>query len=285
MYYLLLFILYPLSLLPFGVLYLLSDMGYLLLYHVFSYRKQLVYNNLKHAFPNKTDAELKTIRKKFYRSFCDQWVETIKLLSISEKSLNKRIKGNWSVFHELHQEGKNTYALLGHSFNWEWANVVCQYNCEQVFAGVYMPQKSAGFDKLMQRIRTSGGGWQISMKAKRGFQQLNDVQYIVGLMADQNPPIVKAATWHRFMHREAPFFNGPEVLAKRAGAAVVFAGIKKVKRGYYEITLHKITDDATTLPNGELMQQYVSFMEGQLNAQPENWLWTHRRWKHQRSSL
>ncbi|MBW7912282.1 MAG: lysophospholipid acyltransferase family protein [Taibaiella sp.] len=270
------------SLLPLRILYLLSDGMYLLLYYVIGYRKQLVLDNLRHAFPLKTQEEIHTICKKFYRNFCDQWTETLKLLSISQHELNRRIRGNWEVFHQLHKEGLNTYALLGHTFNWEWANVACQYNCKQQFAGVYMPQKSDAADKLLNKIRSRSGAWLISMKAKRGFERLNNVHYIVGLIADQNPPAVKAATWYNFMHREAPFFNGPEVLAKRANAAVVFAGIKKIRRGYYEIVLTKYTDNAAALPKGEIMQAYVRFMEEQIKGQPENWMWTHNRWKHSR---
>ncbi len=282
MYYLLLFILYPLSLLPLRILYVLSDGMYLLLYYAIGYRKQLVMDNLRHAFPEKTEQEIQTICQKFYRSFCDQWTETLKLLSISEQELNRRIRGNWEVFHQLHEQGRNAYVLLGHTFNWEWANVACQYNCRQQFAGVYMPQKSKAADRLLNKIRSRSGAWLISMKAKRGFERLNNVQYIVGLIADQNPPVVKAATWHDLMNREAPFFNGPEVLAKRANAAVVFAGIKKIRRGHYEIVLEKFADDAATLPKGEMMQAYVRFMEEQIKAQPENWMWTHNRWKHSR---
>lgn len=282
MYYLLLFILYPISLLPLRVLYILSDVMYILLYHITGYRKPLVTDNLRQAFPAKTEEEIQSISKKFYRNFCDQWTETLKLLTISEQELNKRIKGNWEVFHQLNNEGRNTYALLGHTFNWEWANVACQYNCRQQFAGVYMPQTNRATDRLLNRIRSRSGAWLISMKAKRGFQRLDNVQYIVGLIADQNPPVVKAATWYNFMHREAPFFNGPEVLAKKAKAAVVFAGIKKIKRGHYEIVLERFADDITALPKGEMMQAYVRFVEKQINEQPENWMWTHNRWKHSR---
>lgn len=280
MYYLLLFILYPISILPFRVLYVLSDVAYAFLYYIMRYRKAVVTDNLRNAFPNKTLEELKLIEKKFYRSFCDQWLETVKLLSISEHSLNKHITGNWEVFDDLYKDGKNCYAILGHTFNWEWANVVCQYNCEQQFIGVYMPQHSKSFDRLLQHIRTRSGAWQISMKAKKAFVRLNDVQHIVGLIADQNPTNIKHAYRHTFMNREVPFFKGPEQLATRAKAAVVFAGIKKVKRGYYEIHLQKFCDDASLLQSGDVMSAYVQFMEQQLHAQPENWMWTHKRWKH-----
>src|SRR6476620_4991534 len=101
MYYLLLIVLYPIALLPLRVLYLLSDVFFFVLYYLLDYRKQLVYDNLKHAFPDKTDKELKSIRRKFYRSFCDQWIETLKLLTITEKELNKRLTSNWELLHQL----------------------------------------------------------------------------------------------------------------------------------------------------------------------------------------
>jgi KDO2-lipid IV(A) lauroyltransferase len=283
MYYLLLAVLYPLSLLPLRVLYLLSDMIFVLAYHITGYRKAVVLDNLHHAFPGKTDTEIKHTCKQFYRSFCDQWIETLKLLSISEKELNRHMQGNWEVFRELDAAGKDAYALLGHTFNWEWANVACQYNMPQQFAGVYMPLKNQPFDRLMQKVRTRGGGWLISMMARKsGFQRLNDVRYVVGLIADQNPSDIQHAAWLPFLHREAPFFRGPEQLARRAKAAVVFAGIKRINRGYYQVQLTKITDDASQTSTGEIVQKYVSFMEEQIHEQPENWLWSHRRWKYSR---
>ena len=282
MYYLILILLYPLSLLPLGCLYVISDLLYVFVYKIGDYRKKITLDNLRHAFPEKSERELIGIMHRFYRNFFDQVVELIKLLSISEKELSRRVKGNWEVFKELSDEQRNTYALLGHTFNWEWVNVACQYHTEQQFAGVYMPVNSNAMNRLMTRMRTRGGGWLISMKAKKGFQRLNGVKYIVGLIADQNPSNLNGALWLPFMNREAPFFTGPEMLAKRAKAAVVFAGIKYVKRGYYEVNLQLVSKDASTLPPQELIKKYVAFMELQLQEQPENWLWTHKRWKYKK---
>lgn len=280
MYYVLLILLYPLALLPLGVLYILSDVAYVLMYYVVGYRKKVVLSNLQHAFPEKSAAEINDIMQGCYRNFCDQWIETLKLLTITPQQLNKRITANWEVFHQLNEEGLNTYALLGHTYNWEWANVACQYNNRQQFAGVYMPVKNKGFDRLMLRLRSRGGGWLISMKAKKGFQRLNGVRYIVGLIADQNPSNLQTAQWLPFMHRMAPFFKGPDQLARRARAAVVFVGIQKLRRGHYHIDLQLVSKDASQMGEG-IMPAYAAFMERQLRAQPENWMWTHKRWKHQ----
>jgi KDO2-lipid IV(A) lauroyltransferase len=256
---------------------------YLMVFYIVQYRKTLVLEHLRYAFPKKSAEELISIRKEFYKNFCDQWIETLKLLSISEKELNERIKGNWEVFHRLYDEGRNAYAMLGHTFNWEWANVACQYNVKQQFAGFYMPVDNGAINKLMIKTRTRSGAWLISMKAKKAMQRLQNARYIVGLVADQNPSEIQHAAWLRFMNREAAFFNGPEKLARRAHAAVVFAGIKKVKRGYYKVELRLIANDASKTEQDDILQQYVAFMEEQILEQPANWLWTHRRWKYKRA--
>ncbi len=280
-YYLLLILLYPFSLLPLRILYIFSDVAFLFLYYLPGYRKELVRRNLMQAFPEKTADEIAHIMRLFYRSFADQWIETLKLLSISPKELGRRVSGNWEVFRELNGRRKNTYVLLGHTFNWEWANVACQHQAPQQFAGVYLPLTSKPFDRLMRKIRTRGGGWLISMKALRaGLLQVKDVRHIIGMIADQNPSVTEVALWLPFLNRDAPFFRGPGQMAVRAKGAVVFAGIRKVKRGYYHVTLETVTEDASQTAPGEIIRQYVAFMERQIILQPENWLWSHNRWKH-----
>lgn len=281
MYYLILILLYPVSLLPLSVLYLLSDLVFVILYHVIGYRKGVVDENLRHAFPEKSQEELKRIRKQFFKNFCDQWIETLKLLSISKAELDRRFTGNWEVFQQLGKEGKNTYAILGHTFNWEWANVACQYHTPQQYACVYLPLSNTAFDRVMLRIRSRSGALMVSMKAlKSGLAKLRDTQHILALAADQNPSEPELAEWISFMNREAPFFRGPEQMARRAKAAVVFAAIRKVKRGYYSIHLVRYCNDASQTSSGEILQDYVKFMEQQLHEHPDNWLWTHKRWKH-----
>lgn len=283
MYYLLLVIIYPLSLLPLRVLYLLSDFAFFILYRVTGYRKAVVLDNLTHAFPEKSPEEIAIIQRRFYKSFCDQWIETVKLLSMSERELNKRMTGNWEVFEALDAEGKNAYALLGHTYNWEWATVICQYRAPQQFAGIYLPVSNKAFDRLMMKIRSRSGAQLISMKSmKSGLQQIQSKRHIIGMIADQNPSDPDVALWLPFLHREAPFFRGPEAMSRRAKGAVVFAGIKKTSRGHYHIHLEKKWDDASLTSAGEITKAYVAFMEQQLREQPENWLWSHRRWKHKR---
>ena len=283
MYYLLLAVFYPISLLPLWMLYGLSDLAYVVIYHGMGYRKDVVRSNLTHAFPGRSPEEIEGIMKRFYRSFCDQWIETVKLLTMSNASLDRRMRGNWEVLQALAAEGRNTYLLTGHTFNWEWANAAVAIHTPQTYACVYLPPTSAAFDRLMLRLRTRSGAVMISMKGLMGgFKRLQREQHILGLAADQNPAVVEVADWMTFMHRDAPFFRGPEQMPRRAKAAIVLIGIRKRKRGYYEANLERLTNDASQMEPGAVLGGYVHFLERQLEAQPENWLWSHRRWKHVR---
>ncbi|MEO6832346.1 MAG: lysophospholipid acyltransferase family protein [Chitinophagaceae bacterium] len=283
MYYLLLLIFYPLSLLPFWVLYRISDLGFVVIYHLIGYRKEIIRSNLSHAFPEKSEAEILRIQRLFYKGFCDQWVETIKLLSIRPKALAARMRGNWDLCNQLTENGKSLYLLSAHNFNWEWLNAAAAYHAPVYFTGVYLPVDSKGFDRLMYFARSRTGTNLISMKGLlSGMKAMRGKQYVIGLLADQNPSQPDVAAWLPFMHREAPFFRGPEQMARRAKAAVAFVGMEKIKRGHYRIKLETLTEDASQMPEGAVVAAYVAFVERQLAAQPENYLWSHRRWKHTR---
>lgn len=255
-------------------------MCYVLIYYIWGYRKNIVLQHLAQAFPKKSVTELNNISKEFYISFCDQWIETLKLMSMSHKSLNKRITGNWEVFEGLAKENRNVYAMLGHRYNWEWANVACQYNSAQQFAGIYLPLSSKIADRLMLYIRKRSGSVLIPADNMLPYlKELKDKLHIIGFMADQTPANLKTATWFQFFNKPAPFLNTPEKAARRAKAAVVYAAIEKVKRGYYLVRLTEICKDASVETDGAITLKYVTMLHDEIKQQPHSWLWTHRRWK------
>ncbi len=269
-----------LSLLPFWMLYGLSSVVRVVLFGMMGYRKGVVLENLQSAFPEKDAAEIRKIQRAFEAAFCDQWVETIKLLTISRKTLNRRMTGNWELLRKLGEEGRDVYVLLGHQFNWEWAFVATQWNISQTMAGFYLPVSNKSFDRLMQRIRSRGGGLLVSLKNLRaGLTALQGKRFVAGLIADQNPSQPESALWLSFMHREAPFFRGPEALARKANAAVVFAEVVRQRRGRYQVLLTLQTRHAAETAPEEIIRRYVQHLEGCLHRQPHNYLWSHRRWK------
>ncbi|RYD53291.1 MAG: lipid A biosynthesis acyltransferase [Sphingobacteriales bacterium] len=283
MYLLLRLLLYPLSWLPLGVLYVVSDGARALLFGVLKYRNAIVQANLTQAFPEKSLPEIQQIHRAFEKAFCDQWIETIKLLSISQQKLHRRMPGNWELLQQLGEAGQDVYVLMGHQFNWEWTFVATQWAIPQRSVGFYLPVSNRAFDQLMQRIRSRGGGQLVSLKNLRaGLAAFKNQRFVAGLIADQNPSQPDTALWLPFMHREAPFFRGPEALARKGHAAVVFAEVIRHRRGQYEVRLTLQEADAAATPPEAITRRYVEHLEACLHRQPANYLWSHRRWKHQR---
>jgi len=281
MYYLLYGPLYLLSLLPMRVLYILSDGIYGLVYHVFGYRKKVVMGNLLIAFPEKTEAERIRIAKKFYHNFLDSFIEVIKLISASDAFLQKRFTLDASVLEDLYKSGKGCQVHLGHTFNWEWGQLVLTKLTKYKILVVYMPITNAAFEKLFYRLRTrSGNVFLPATDMKNAMGPYLDTQYLMALVADQNPGNPTTAWWLNFFGRPTPFVSGPEKGAQSSRLPVVFACIEKPRRGYYHATLSLGAKDASLLPEGELTRNYVHYLEGVIRRNPDMWLWSHRRWKH-----
>lgn len=282
MYYLLLVIFYPLSFLPLWWGYLWSDLAYVLLYKVFGYRKKVVWDNIHQSFPEKSNEEKQMIVEDFYRNFCDQWIETIKLLSIPLNHLEKRMNADWNTFNSFSKDKQKVYTFWAHQFNFEWGNVICGHQIHNQWAGFYLPLNSKAFDRLLVKMRSRTGTHLIpTHDVKPGLKVLDEKypQHVLGMVADQTPANLDKAVWYQFLNRPTPFFQNPEKSAKKAEAAVVFGSMNKVKRGYYKIEFEYFCENAALIPEGEITKAYVRFLEKQLKQHPSNWLWTHRRWK------
>lgn len=281
MYHVVFGILYIFSLLPFRVLYIFSDLSCFILYRVAGYRREVVLENLGHAFPDKSKEELEKIAAKFYRNFVDNWIETIKLISISKESLNKRISGNFDVFYQLQATGKSVQLNLGHFFNWEIMTLHCGLNQPYTFLTVYLPQSSRIMDRLMKYIR---GRWNNplipSTDMARSILPWRKKQYLLALGADQSPAFPATAYWLYFLNRPAGFVIGPEKFARGQNIPVVMMTTTKPRRGYYHFDYFLLAQDPKALPDGELIREYVRHLEENIRLQPDLYLWSHRRWKH-----
>ena len=200
MYYLAFGLLYLISLLPFFILYRISDLAFALLYYILGYRKGIVMDNLRQSFPDKSPAELKIIARKFYRNFTDNWIETIKLLSISKNSLNKRITSNVEIFHQLNKQGKSVQVNLGHFFNWEYMTLYTGINQPYTFLTVYLPQASNVTNRLFLHLRSRWGNPQLAATdMARAIIPWRKKQYLLALGADQSPPLGDNAYWLYFL--------------------------------------------------------------------------------------
>lgn len=282
MYYIVYSLLWLVSLLPLRILYLLSDAVYGLMFYVFKYRRNVVLSNLKQAFPEKTEKERIQIAKRFYHNLVDTFIETLKLFSAGKKFINRHCTADFSVFDKIYKSGKSCHIHAGHQFNWEWLNHHYCINIQQTLVGVYMPLANKTFERVFFKLRCKYGTAMIpATDMRNAFLPWRNKQHALVLVADQNPGHPGNSYWFNFFGKPTPFIKGPERSAKDKKCPVVFAFVKKLKRGYYHTEFILITEDASAMPEALLTGKYVDFLSKIIEEQPEMWLWSHRRWKHE----
>lgn len=285
MYYLFVPFFYLISLLPFPVLYLLSDGVYFILYKVLGYRKEVVLNNLRNSFPEKTEDEINDIAKKFYKYLCDLFLETFKTLTISRGKMLQRCSMSeqaQKLFDRLAEEDKSIILVMGHYGNWEWAGNTFSMLCKHQLYVIYHPLQSKFFDKLMYDMRSRFGTKLIPMKET--FRQMLSTRRelnATAFIADQTPQ-PDNAYWTTFLNQETPVFWGTEIIAKKINYPVVYATVKRVKRGYYQIVAEELVSDPKNTKEGEISELHTKRLEKDIIEDPVEWLWSHRRWKHKR---
>lgn len=276
-------ILWFISKLPWRFFYIFSTIIFFLVYYVVRYRRKIVTQNLKLAFPNKSLIEINKIRKDFYKHMCDMFLEMIKSISISSEEMKQRFKvTNIEKLHELEAKGENIIIFMAHYASYEWANVVdIQTNFQAV--GVYKQIGNKYFDRLVQKIRARFGSRVVTTKEAMKViteDQLNNGLYMYALVSDQSPKINKATFWTDFMGVKVPVFLGAEVLSKRLGLNAYYLQVEKVKRGYYEAKLITLTEDPKNCEDYSIIKKYTRLLENQIYKNPQYYLWTHKRWKH-----
>lgn len=274
------------SKLPLKVLYGLADFIFVITYFVVGYRKDVVFQNLKNSFPEKSDSELKIIRKKFYHNFCDYLVETLKSFTISSHELRVRVQHlNQDVFHEAKKENKNIILLAGHIFNWEWFNALATIIPQEKSFPVYRKVQSSFWEQKVKAIRNRFGNHALEAKEviRHIFKNTNDGNSVYMFVADQTPHSSEVTYGLEFLHQKTPAFVGYDKLSTRMDLVFVYCEMKKVKRGYYQINYHRIYPDGEKFQEYEVVRKFHKMLETTINKRPDNYLWSHRRWKYQDS--
>lgn len=252
------------------------------MYHVTGYRKAIVMNNLLIAFPEKDLEERTQIAKKFYKNLSDTFVETVKMCSMSKNTFLKRCKGNFDVLNTLAEKGNDIQLHALHQFNWEYANWIYTLNIQLPFGSVYMPLNNKAFNRLYLKIRGRFGSLMIdATQFTKKIFGINRKQHVLALIADQNPGVPARSYWLNLFNRPVPFLIGPEKSAVRNNTAVVFVNFYHTKRGYYFFESHLVTENAGESSKGEITRQFRDFIEKCIRARPDNFLWSHRRWRHE----
>ncbi len=275
--------------LPLSVLYLLSDFAYLMVYHVFAYRKRVVRSNLRNSFPEKSVKELREIEKKFYRFFCDTFIEALKKMHISEAEMKRRFRFYpLEVFTREFEKGNSIIFMTAHYGNWEWFSSFSLHTGGKYYVTqVYQQLRSRRFNDFMLRLRSRFQTVNVLQKsALRSLLEIkrDGVCTVFGLLSDQSPGGDNIRYYTRFLNQDTPVILGGETLARKTGFPVMFGKVRRLKRGYYSMEFIPITLDPSQTSEFEITETYMRLLEREIEEHPEYWLWTHKRWKHSRNN-
>ena len=281
LYYL---IIIPVSSLPFFILYRLSDGLYYLFFYLLGYRKKVVFQNLKNAFPELNEKERLKIAKKFYRHFCDLFVESLKVFTISEKSVKQRMQMvNPELVNHYFQQGRSVILAGGHYNNWELFAVAIDDLVQHHCIAIYKPLSNKFFDARMRETRGKYGLEMISTKSiKALFEKRSGELNAVIFGADQSPGNPRSAYWMEFLKQDTGVLFGTEKYAREFNIPVLYGRILKLKRGYYTFEVVPVCDDPAAMEYGAITEAHTRLLEQDIRKDPAYWLWSHRRWKHKR---
>lgn len=285
LFYIFFVINWVITLLPLRILFGFSPLFHFVLYHILRYRREVVMQNLRNSFPEKTEQELITISKKFYRHLADLFIEILKLQHMKASEIKKRYRlKNPELFDKIKDEGRSSIAVFGHYGNWEWVTSL-PLNIKYKILAAYKPLANKYFDQYLLKIRSQYGIELFPMiSTGRILYRYEEagINTLTGLVADQRPPKNEIQYWTKFLNQDTPLYLGIEKLSHKFNMVIIFFHIDKIKRGYYEVTPEIITDEPAKLKTYEVTEKHVKLLEEEIKRRPELWMWSHRRWKHKK---
>lgn len=284
-YYIFVGVNWVMTLLPLRVLYLFSHLIFFALYHFPSYRRNIVYTNLKNSFPEKSEKEIREIERKYYHHLSDLFIEVLKLTHMSKNELMRRFTiSNEEVLDRLYNEKRDVIAVLGHYNNWEWLTILKEHTDLKTIS-IYKPLKDKRFEKFLNHLRTKFGMTLTPMSLiirELLTNRKNKINTISAFISDQSPAKGDITFWTNFLNQDTPVYTGAEKVAAKYDMAVVFFHIQKIKRGYYNLHIDLLFEHTTGLPEHLVTETHVRHLENIIREHPEYWIWSHRRWKHKR---
>lgn len=285
-------IFYLVSKLPYRALYVISDIANLVLYHIVRYRRDIVRRNITSAFPEKSLEECISIERGFYKWFCDYFVETVKLMSVSRQELLSRIEFRGiDKIEECFDRGQTCAGILGHYGNWELLSatgLVIKKHPEAVIGLIYHPLRSQLFDRLFINMRQSMGGVCVPKKDILRYLvsfRSQNLMNLFGYIADQAPRYRNIHLWLPFLNHDTPVFTGAERIMRKMNNAVFYIDVERPERGKYIYTFKLMTDKPGEMPEFEITKKFFVMLEQTIRREPHFYLWSHNRWKRTREEF
>jgi len=272
------------GIMPFRIMYVLSDLVFFLIYHVIGYRRKVVIANLKSSFPEKDESEIRLLTIKFYHHLCDISLESIKGFTMSKQELIRRHHIiNPDLADHYFNSNISVIAVPGHYNNWEWGSLSPGLQIKYPVVAFYKPMSNKLVDAFVKKHRAKFNTRLASIRETSiTFDELSAMQNAFIMAADQSPSNLEDSYWFDFLNQDTAWLHGPEKYARKYNWPVIYVDIQKVKRGFYKLELVLLTENPASLPDGEITRLYAQHVEKSIMQEPAYWLWSHKRWKHVR---
>ena len=270
------------SILPFRWIYALSEGMSFSVQHIIRYRASTVKKNLRQSFPNKSNGEINKITRNFYRNICDITLESIKGYSLRVDELVLRYRClNPEVANDYFRLGQSVIIALSHYANWEWGTQVADSIFMHNTISFYKPLSNKYIDKFICKQREATGMILCSVcQTKFIFRSDDRIPRAYFLVSDQNPSKANKSYWVKFLNQDTACIHGIESYARLFNLPVIYADVQRVDRGYYTVVLDVLCDNSKETLKGEITERYMKRLEEIIIKKPEDWLWSHKRWKH-----
>ncbi|WP_350289282.1 lipid A biosynthesis acyltransferase [uncultured Croceitalea sp.] len=278
-------LLVPVSHLPFFILYGISNVLYFIIYRIFGYRKSVVRKNLTHSFPKKSAADIREIEKAFYRHFCDIIVESTKNFTISETASKKRMKiVNPELLERYFNIGQSVILVGGHYNNWELFALAIPGQIKHIPMALYSPLKNRFWNEKITASRSKYGLHMLRIDPiLQKLKTEKEDQFAVIFGSDQSPRKSQLVHFTSFLNQETAVAYGAERMAREFDMPIIAGSNIKVSRGHYKIIFTLVSDDHSKFKKGEITAAFTELLEKDILSAPQYWLWTHRRWKRDKS--
>jgi len=270
--------------LPLSSLYGIGWLVYGLTYGVLRWRLALSLGNLRNALPGLTDAERRRIARLSYRNLGELLAEVLKGATISEDEIRGRVRIlNPELITHFTAQNRSVVLLASHHCNWEWLLLAAGAALDVPVDAVYKPQRVAALDRFLRETRSRFGGNPIPHKEflVEVLKRKTSARAFA-LVADQTPGKSEEKYWTRFLNQDTAFFVGADKIARITRSPVIFVGMRRLSRGYYEAKLELLAEPPYSGDTTQIIERYARAVERQILASPADFLWLHRKWKYKK---
>lgn len=271
--------------LPLFVLYTIATCMKWVFYYLISYRKKVISSNIQNAYPTLSKDEVDKLVFKFYGYLTDQLVEFFRGSQISQEEIIERVELiHEDIIIDYIKQGIPIVLVAGHQGNWEWAIhrlALTSFQNDIVYQKLSNPK----FNEFTWNVRKRFGNTLLIEKREsvKISRDRKDIPRAVCLAADQSPSQPESAYWTTFLNQETGFFTGMERFAREYQYPVVFMELIRTQRGRYKMSFEELAKpNYEALAPGEIIERFARRLEKSINKYPDQYLWSHKRWKHQK---